>query len=175
MRGPSVRPKIEREDHAQGHLLQLLVQDALVAVAPAADHVVGDRGHVAAVGAHALAVERRRHEAARLLVRRVLLEDDGVIAEHEADGVGVAEKIVVAAGGERADRVGVADEHLRAAARQAQGEQVAVARVALGEEAVGIGGHAHELQRGGQARAGRQAVGGVVERSWRHERFPSRR
>ena len=75
------------QDHAQRHLLQLLVQDARLAVAPVAEDVVGDGGHVVAVGAHALAVEGRHHQPPRLLVRRVLLEDDRVIAEEEADGL----------------------------------------------------------------------------------------
>ena len=122
------------------------------AVAPAVDHFVGDAGHVVAVGAHALAVERRHHEATRLLVRRVLLEDDRMIAEEEADRFGVAQKVVVAAGGERADGFGIAHEHLRRAARQAQREQIAEARPAVGEKAVGICRHAHQLQRCGQTR-----------------------
>ena len=84
-----------------------------LAVAPAADDVVGDGRHVTAIGAHALAVERRHHEPARLLVRRVLLEDDRVVAEEEADGFGVAQEVVVAAGRRARARVGVAREDLR--------------------------------------------------------------
>ena len=82
-------PNTQRKMTRMVIVLHLLVRTT-IAVRETANTSSVMRGHVAAISAHALAVKRRHHQASRLLVRRVLLEDDGVIAEEKAHSFGEA-------------------------------------------------------------------------------------
>jgi len=123
---------------------------------PAGHGPLGHVPHDLAVGAHAIAMERRHHHPALAQVALAVEQEQGVPAEDrlQHDGRLAGAQRVLVAGEDLADGGRVAEHHDRGRRGQADREGIAVALAA----AVEVLDRAHDepqaLQHGGQRGAG---------------------
>ena len=156
------------QDHLEGDRLHLVMDRKRSPERPAIDHLVGDVAHEAPVELHALAVERRRHQAPLADVRRAVEHQQRVAAEERLQELAVllpGDELLGVGGEDLPVRVGMAEDDEAPSPQRADGEGVAVLAGAFFEEPIGSHRRAQHLHEPRRARSGRErarAVAGLV-------------